>query len=84
MVIFVVFKPLQVVVQFPGNAAGVDRKEHKKAGRPDCGTGETTVWHLNFGPADVGVHRVSLNTALGRHTAAVRLVLVPAGLDPWP
>ncbi|MEU1516247.1 helix-turn-helix transcriptional regulator [Streptomyces sp. NPDC005811] len=34
-------------------------------------TGETRAWHLNFGPANVGIHRVSLNTDLGLHGEAV-------------
>ncbi|MFF8786737.1 hypothetical protein [Streptomyces sp. NPDC015125] len=34
-------------------------------------TGETWDWHLNFGLTNVGIHRVSLNAALGRHSAAV-------------
>ncbi|WP_328915022.1 MULTISPECIES: helix-turn-helix domain-containing protein [unclassified Streptomyces] len=39
----------------------------KLAGR----TGETKAWHLNFGPTNVGIHHVSLNTDLGRHGHAV-------------
>ncbi|MEV3874870.1 helix-turn-helix transcriptional regulator [Streptomyces sp. NPDC049906] len=34
-------------------------------------TGETKAWHLNFGPTNVGIHEVSLNTDLGLHGAAV-------------
>jgi transcriptional regulator with XRE-family HTH domain len=34
-------------------------------------TGETKAWHLNFGPTNVGIHHVSLNTDLGRHGHAV-------------
>ncbi|MFJ5733967.1 helix-turn-helix domain-containing protein [Streptomyces microflavus] len=34
-------------------------------------TGETRDWHLNFGLTNVGIHRVSLNAALGRYAAAV-------------
>ncbi|MFE4054927.1 helix-turn-helix domain-containing protein [Streptomyces sp. NPDC059096] len=34
-------------------------------------TGETRVWHLNFGPTNVGIHQVSLNTDLGLHGEAV-------------
>jgi len=34
-------------------------------------TGETRAWHLNFGPTNVGIHEVSLNTDLGRHGHAV-------------
>lgn len=34
-------------------------------------TGETRAWHLNFGPTNVGIHQVSLNTDLGLHGKAV-------------
>ncbi|BAJ29865.1 MULTISPECIES: helix-turn-helix domain-containing protein [Kitasatospora] len=34
-------------------------------------TGETKAWHLNFGPTNVGIHQVSLNTDLGWHGQAV-------------
>ncbi|MFC5800762.1 helix-turn-helix domain-containing protein [Streptomyces formicae] len=34
-------------------------------------TGETKAWHLNFGPTNVGIHQVSLNTDLGLHGQAV-------------
>lgn len=34
-------------------------------------TGETRAWHLNFGPTNVGIHQVSLNTDLGLHGEAV-------------
>jgi len=34
-------------------------------------TGETKAWHLNFGPTNVGIHQVSLNTDLGLHGEAV-------------
>ncbi|MBF9071743.1 helix-turn-helix domain-containing protein [Streptacidiphilus fuscans] len=34
-------------------------------------TGETKAWHLNFGPTNVGIHQVSLNTDLGLHGKAV-------------
>lgn len=33
-------------------------------------TGETRDWFLNFGLTNVAIHRVSLNTALGRHADA--------------
>ncbi|MFF0448105.1 helix-turn-helix domain-containing protein [Streptomyces sp. NPDC004609] len=42
-----------------------------EASRLAVRTGETKAWHLNFGPANVAVHQVSLNTALGRHGEAV-------------
>ncbi|MFI0818582.1 helix-turn-helix domain-containing protein [Streptomyces sp. NPDC021098] len=35
-------------------------------------TGETRAWHLNFGPTNVGIHQVSLNTDLGLHGEAVQ------------
>ncbi|MET9779238.1 helix-turn-helix domain-containing protein [Streptomyces sp. NPDC006367] len=35
------------------------------------GTGETRAFHLNFGPTNVEIHRVSLNTDLGHHGDAV-------------
>lgn len=34
-------------------------------------TGETRAWNLNFGPTNVGIHQVSLNTDLGLHGAAI-------------
>jgi transcriptional regulator with XRE-family HTH domain len=34
-------------------------------------TGETRAWHLNFGPTNVGIHRVSLHTDLGAYGRAV-------------
>lgn len=34
-------------------------------------TRETGAWRLNFGPTNVGIHRVSLNTDLGLHGRAV-------------
>ncbi|MFE0426540.1 helix-turn-helix domain-containing protein [Streptomyces sp. NPDC058953] len=42
-------------------------------------TGETKAWHLNFGPTNVGIHRVSLNTDLGLHGRAVS---AGDGVDP--
>ncbi|MEW1550517.1 helix-turn-helix domain-containing protein [Streptomyces tsukubensis] len=42
-----------------------------EAERLAAGTGESTAWHLNFGPANVGIHHVSLNAALGLHPEAV-------------
>ncbi|MFF3554373.1 helix-turn-helix domain-containing protein [Streptomyces tsukubensis] len=41
--------------------------------------GETKAWHLNFGPTNVGIHHVSLNTELGLHGKAVS---VRPGLNP--
>ena len=42
-----------------------------EAGELATHTGETKAWHLNFGPTNVGIHHVSLNTDLGRHGHAV-------------
>ncbi|WUH95854.1 helix-turn-helix domain-containing protein [Streptomyces sp. NBC_00433] len=42
-----------------------------EAGDLAARTGETKAWHLNFGPTNVGIHHVSLNTDLGRHGHAV-------------
>ncbi|MFE6049897.1 helix-turn-helix domain-containing protein [Kitasatospora sp. NPDC056446] len=42
-------------------------------------TGETKAWHLNFGPTNVGIHQVSLNTDLGLHGKAVA---AGAGVHP--
>ncbi|WP_329131157.1 helix-turn-helix domain-containing protein [Streptomyces sp. NBC_01476] len=42
-------------------------------------TGETKAWHLNFGPTNVGIHHVSLNTELGRHGHAAA---ASAGVRP--
>ena len=58
--------------QRPGNTRAEDVRGHlaeaaKLAGR----TGETRAWHLNFGPTNVGIHKVSLNTDLGLHGVAV-------------
>ncbi|WNI16860.1 helix-turn-helix domain-containing protein [Actinacidiphila sp. ITFR-21] len=56
--------------------SGADRASEVKqhlaaAGELAARTGETKAWHLNFGPTNVGIHRVSLNTDLGRHGHAV-------------
>jgi hypothetical protein len=34
-------------------------------------TGDTRAWHLNFGPTNVGIHQVSLNTDLGLYGPAI-------------
>ncbi|WP_344480079.1 helix-turn-helix transcriptional regulator [Streptomyces amakusaensis] len=50
---------------------GDDVRGHlAEAERLAARTGEVTAWHLNFGPANVGVHHVSLNAALGLHPEA--------------
>ncbi|MDQ1022643.1 DNA-binding XRE family transcriptional regulator [Streptomyces umbrinus] len=56
----------------PGNTRAEEIRGHlvevaDLAGR----TGETRAHHLNFGPTNVGIHQVSLNTDLGLHGAAV-------------
>ncbi|KOU43571.1 helix-turn-helix domain-containing protein [Streptomyces sp. WM6378] len=49
-------------------------------------TGETRAWHLNFGPTNVGIHQVSLNTDLGLHGTAVTAGdgVHPEALDEAP
>ncbi|WDM16641.1 helix-turn-helix domain-containing protein [Streptomyces lavenduligriseus] len=42
-------------------------------------TTETKAFHLNFGPTNVKIHRVSLNTDLGHHSDALQ-----AGADVHP
>ncbi|MEU0741173.1 helix-turn-helix transcriptional regulator [Streptomyces sp. NPDC006134] len=42
-----------------------------EAGRLAELSGETRAFHLNFGPTNVKIHRVSLNTDLGHHGDAV-------------
>ncbi|MEU6406236.1 helix-turn-helix transcriptional regulator [Streptomyces sp. NPDC046985] len=55
-----------------GQARRLDAETHlAEARRLAQYTGETRDWHLNFGLTNVGIHHVSLNTALGRHGAAV-------------
>jgi len=64
----------------PGEARRLDAGIHlTEAERLARRTGETRAWHLNFGVTNVGIHRVSLNTALGRHGSAVQ---AGDGLDP--
>lgn len=56
----------------PGNARVQDVQSHlAEAADLAQRTGETKAWHLNFGPTNVGIHQVSLNTELGRHGRAV-------------
>ncbi|MFB6988724.1 hypothetical protein [Streptomyces sp. NPDC056304] len=58
--------------QRPGNTRAEDVRGHlAEAAKLAVRTGETRAWHLNFGPTNVGIHKVSLNTDLGRHEAAV-------------
>nr|WP_024127273.1 helix-turn-helix transcriptional regulator [Streptomyces sp. F8]AHE40009.1 Transcriptional regulator, XRE family [Streptomyces sp. F8] len=55
-----------------GEARRLDAETHlAEARRLAQYTGETREWHLNFGLTNVGIHHVSVNTALGRHGAAV-------------
>ncbi|MFE4332893.1 helix-turn-helix domain-containing protein [Streptomyces sp. NPDC056831] len=63
-----------------GDARRLDVATHlAEAQRLAQHTGETHDWHLNFGLTNVAIHRVSLNSALGRHGDAVD---AGAGLDP--
>lgn len=55
-----------------GEARRLDAETHlAEAARLAQYTGESRDWHLNFGLTNVAIHHVSLNTALGRHGAAV-------------
>ncbi|MCL3998768.1 transcriptional regulator, partial [Streptomyces lavenduligriseus] len=55
-----------------GEARRLDAETHlAEARRLAQYTGESRDWHLNFGLTNVAIHHVSLNTALGRHGAAV-------------
>ncbi|MFG2737921.1 helix-turn-helix domain-containing protein [Streptomyces harbinensis] len=48
-------------------------------------TGESRAWHLNFGPANVGIHHVSLNTDLQQYGQAINAGTGPhADLSPLP
>ncbi|MFI6350255.1 helix-turn-helix domain-containing protein [Streptomyces sp. NPDC050560] len=59
--------------QRPGNQREAEVRGHlAEAAKLAQRTGETRAWHLNFGPTNVGIHHVSLNTDLGRHSDAVR------------
>ncbi|MFC0599394.1 helix-turn-helix domain-containing protein [Streptomyces palmae] len=58
--------------QRPGDACAEEVRGHlTEAARLASITGETRAWHLNFGPTNVGIHQVSLNTDLGLHGEAV-------------
>jgi transcriptional regulator with XRE-family HTH domain len=58
--------------QRPGESRAEDVRGHlAEAAALAARTGETRAWHLNFGPANVGIHRVSLSTELGLHGEAV-------------
>lgn len=66
--------------QRPGKSRAVDVRGHlAEAADLADRTGETRAWHLNFGPTNVGIHQVSLNTDLGLHGEAV---LAGAGVQP--
>ncbi|MEV6840027.1 helix-turn-helix domain-containing protein [Streptomyces sp. NPDC051133] len=55
-----------------GNARAEEIRGHLAEAADLAGrTGETRAWHLNFGPTNVGIHEVSLNTDLGLHGEAV-------------
>ncbi|MEV1008334.1 helix-turn-helix transcriptional regulator [Streptomyces sp. NPDC049881] len=48
-------------------------------------TGESRAWHLNFGAANIGIHRVSLNTDLHQYSSALAAGSVPqAGMSSLP
>ncbi|MFI1204845.1 helix-turn-helix domain-containing protein [Streptomyces sp. NPDC020883] len=49
------------------------RSHLTEAGRLAARVGETRALHLNFGPTNVKIHRVSLNTDLGHHGDAVKV-----------
>ncbi|WP_367140965.1 MULTISPECIES: helix-turn-helix domain-containing protein [Streptomyces] len=56
----------------PGNIRAEEVRGHLAEAADLAGrTGETRAWHLNFGPTNVGIHQVSLNTDLGLHGEAV-------------
>ncbi len=56
----------------PGNTRADEVRGHLvEAASLASRTGETRAWHLNFGPTNVGIHQVSLNTDLGLHGEAV-------------
>jgi transcriptional regulator with XRE-family HTH domain len=56
----------------PGRTRAAEVHDHlAEAGNLATRIGETRAWHLNFGPTNVGIHKVSLNTDLGLHTSAV-------------
>jgi transcriptional regulator with XRE-family HTH domain len=58
--------------QRPGDTRAEEVRGHLAEAANLAGrTGETRAWHLNFGPTNVGIHQVSLNTDLGLHGEAV-------------
>ncbi|PCG87140.1 transcriptional regulator [Streptomyces sp. WZ.A104] len=63
------------ITKDPNRPAGdrtADVRSHlTEATRLAAGIGETRAFHLNFGPTNVQIHRVSLNTDLGHHGDAV-------------
>ncbi|MER6116159.1 helix-turn-helix transcriptional regulator [Streptomyces sp. NPDC001743] len=63
------------ITKDPSRPAGdrtSDVRSHlTEAARLATGVGETRAFHLNFGPTNVQIHRVSLNTDLGHHGDAV-------------
>ncbi|WP_329433269.1 helix-turn-helix domain-containing protein [Streptomyces sp. NBC_01280] len=57
-----------------GHSRTAEAEEHlTEAARLAAHTGETSAWHLNFGPTNVGIHQVTLHTDLGMHGEAVML-----------
>ncbi|WP_327378864.1 helix-turn-helix domain-containing protein (plasmid) [Streptomyces sp. NBC_01216] len=71
------------ITRDPSRPAGdrtSDVRSHlAEAARLADGIGETRAFHLNFGPTNVKIHRVSLNVDLGHHGDAVT-----AGADVHP
>ena len=58
--------------QRPGKTRAAEVRGHLAEAANLAGrTGETQAWHLNFGPTNVGIHQVSLNTDLSLHGEAV-------------
>jgi hypothetical protein len=73
--------------QRPGDARAEEVRAHLAEAADLAGrTGETRAWHLNFGPTNVGIHQVSLNTDLGLHGTAVTAGdgVHPEALDEAP
>ncbi|WP_461070686.1 helix-turn-helix domain-containing protein [Streptomyces pseudoechinosporeus] len=70
-----------------GNARAEEVRGHLAEASDLAGRmGETRAWHLNFGPTNVGIHEVSLNTDLGLHGKAVTAghAVHPEVLDEAP
>ncbi|MFK0179618.1 helix-turn-helix domain-containing protein [Streptomyces xanthochromogenes] len=73
--------------QRPGDTRTEEVRAHLAEAADLAGrTGETRAWYLNFGPTNVGIHQVSLNTDLGLHGTAVTAGdgVHPEALDEAP